>query len=51
MPRKPWCNYSLHRTMSSRRAAGNRRNRPLHGSSKKRDNALADQWWAQATTD
>jgi len=44
---KPWCNYSAHRTISNRRAAGSRRCKVTHGESKRRANRLIDQWWQQ----
>jgi hypothetical protein len=45
---KPWCNYSIHRTTSYRRLAGVRRNKPLHGTSKRRETATGVAWWKQA---
>lgn len=48
---KPWCNYAIHRTTSRRRAAGSKRNKPLHGDSKRRHVNGAIDWWQQATSD
>lgn len=46
---KPWCNYSVFRTVSHRRAAGARRNKRVPGVSKRREQKATQAWWTQAT--
>ena len=44
---KPWCNYSVHRTISDRKSAGSKRRRPVHQGSKRHFNEQVEQWWQQ----
>lgn len=44
---KPWCNYAIHRTTSSRRAAGSRTGKIPHGVSKRRWLRHNGDWWYQ----
>lgn len=44
---RPWCNYAIHRTTSPRRAVGGKRNKMIHGASKRRWLRSTDEWWQQ----
>jgi hypothetical protein len=44
---RPWCNYAIHRTTSPRRGAGSKRNKMIHGASKRRWLRSTDEWWQQ----
>ena len=45
---RPWCNYSAHRTVSARRVAGRKSNKPVHGRSRRAWSRHATEWWRQA---
>jgi hypothetical protein len=44
---KPWCNYAIHRTTSSRRDSGSRTRKMPHGVSRRRWLRRVDDWWHQ----